>query len=350
MRARGVVAIGLAILLGAASNQQARAQEEPSDLTRLNLKELLGVDVVAVNVLGMHTHLAGQWMVGYEFTFENMDGNREGTRRVSHAKVEQAFMTVPTDMTMQMQMGMLMYAPSDDLSLMAMVGYIRKAMNHVTADGARFRELSEGLGDLQLRGLYTVYRVRGYEHRFLLDPGISIPTGSIDKKDFGPDRSLGRERLEYPMQLGSGTVDLLPGLAYLGQTRDWAWGAEFLPTIRLGRNSHNYALGNRYELKGWATRKIAEWMSISARVDGQMWDNIHGADQTLVRTDEPTKDPNRQGGDRIDMLVGLNFYVPRGPLKGQRLAIEFGAPVYQRLDGPQLQTDWVARAAWQWVF
>jgi hypothetical protein len=345
-----VVVVGLAVLLGAASNQPAQAQDEPSDLTRLNLRELLGLDVVAVNVLGTHTHLAGQWMVGYEFMFENMDGNRDGTHRVSRAHVAETFMTVPTDMTMQMQMGMLMYAPRDDLSLMAMVPYIRKSMNHVTVDGTRFRELSEGLGDLQLRGLYTVYSVRGYEHRLVLVPGISIPTGSIDKKEFGPDRSLGRDRLEYPMQLGSGTVDLLPGFAYLGQTRDWAWGAEFLPTIRLGKNSHNYALGNRYELKAWAARKLTEWMSISARVDGQLWENIHGADQTLVRTDEPTKDPMRQGGERIDVLVGLNFYVPRGPLKGQRLAIEVGAPVYQRLDGPQLQVDWLGRAAWQWVF
>src|SRR5882724_12256296 len=91
-------------------------------------------------------------------------------------------------------------------------------MNHVTRDGFRFTETSEGLGDLQLRGLYTVYAREGFRHRFLLNAGISIPTGSIDEKDFGPDRSLGRARLEYPMQLGSGTVDLLPGLTYLGQT------------------------------------------------------------------------------------------------------------------------------------
>jgi len=33
-------------------------------------------------------------------------------------------------------------------------------------------------------------------------------------------------RLEYPMQLGSGTFALRPGLTYLGQTERWAWVAE----------------------------------------------------------------------------------------------------------------------------
>jgi hypothetical protein len=279
-----------------------------------------------------------------------MDGERDGTRRVSRGKVLEQFMTVPTDMTMQMHMAMLMYAPTDDLSLMAMLPYIRKAMNHVTAAGPRFRELSEGLGDLELRGLYTLYNVRRYEHRLLLNAGFTVPTGSIDVKDFGPDRSMGRDRLEYPMQLGSGTVDLRPGLTYLGQVENWAWGTEFIPTVRLGRNRHNYSLGNRYDANAFGARRVTDWLSASGRLGWQAWENINGIDKTLNAMDEPTKDPKNQGGRRLDALLGINLYAPSGILKGQRLAIEAGAPVYQSLEGPQLQVDWLLRAGWQWVF
>jgi hypothetical protein len=296
------------------------------------------------------TEMRHQWMLGYEYTFEDMDGNRSGTRRLSRGKVLDRFPTVPTDGSMEMHMATLMYAPSNDLSFMAMMPYVRKAMTHITAAGVRFREFSEGPGDLQLRGLYSFYNVRGYEHRFLLNAAISVPTGTIDARDFGPDRSMGRDRLEYPMQLGSGTVDVLPGLTYLGQTGNWAWGVDAIPTLRLGRNRHNYRLGNRYEVDGWAARKLTDWLSLSGRVDGRYWENIEGADRTLNRMDEPTKDPNKQGGERLDLLFGLNLYAPSGLLKGQRVAVEAGAPVYQSLRGPQLQTDWLVRVGWQWVF
>jgi len=56
------------------------------------------------------------------------------------------------------------------------------------------------------------------------------------------------------------------------------------------------------------------------------------------------------GGRRIDLLLGLNLYAPSGILKGQRLAVEAGAPVYQSLDGPALQMDWLVRVGWQWIF
>jgi len=50
-------------------------------------------------------------------------------------------------------------------------------------------------------------------------------------------------------------------------------------------------------------------------------------------------------------LVGLNFVNQAGPkwLKGQRLAFEFGIPVYQDLDGPQLETDWIILFGWQYT-
>lgn len=81
-----------------------------------------------------------------------------------------------------------MYAPTDDVTLGAMLPYLLKAMNHVTRTGVRFTEHSEGIGDLQLGVLGTLYRAGRFEHEFLLNAGVSLPTGSIDEKDFGPNR------------------------------------------------------------------------------------------------------------------------------------------------------------------
>ena len=47
-----------------------------------------------------------------------------------------------------------------------------------------------------------------------------------------------------------------------------------------------------------------------------------------------------QGGQRVDAIFGLNFIVPRGPLMGNRLALE----------GPQLETDHFFTVSWQKTF
>jgi hypothetical protein len=52
----------------------------------------------------------------------------------------------------------------------------------------------------------------------------------------------------------------------------------------------------------------------------------------------------------LDVLGGVNLYVPAGNgfLSRNRLLVEAGAPVYQYLNGPQLQTTWTLNASWQY--
>jgi len=51
-------------------------------------------------------------------------------------------------------------------------------------------------------------------------------------------------------------------------------------------------------------------------------------------------------GKRADLSLGLNVKVPG---TGHRFAIEVGKPVWQDLDGPQLETDMIITAGWQWA-
>ena len=290
---------------------------------------------------GIMVGMAKRWMVGYQVMFDKMDGNRVGTHNVSNAFVLSRFMASPTDMAMQMHMGMVMYSPTDKLTLMAMVPFIRKSMNHVTSDGTRFNELTKGVGDVELRALYVLYAKKDLRHRFLLNAGVGLPSGSIDQK-------MGPHRLEYPMQLGSGTFSIVPGFTYLGQAKPWGWGAEFIPTLRIGRNGNGYRLGNRYQPSVWGARTLNRWVSLSARLNGDVWRNIRGADPMLDIMDEPTKDPTLQGGRRLDIILGPNIHPSR--LKGQEFFIHFDKPIFQSLDGPQLQRQWAVTLGWQYAF
>lgn len=289
------------------------------------------------------TGQAGKWMVGYQFMSDKMDGNLVGTRTISEPEILTSFYSTPTDMTMQMHMGMVMYAPTDKLTLMALLPYIRKNMNHRTIDGARFAERTDGIGDSELRGIYSVYQTTEPRQWLLLTGGVGLPTGSIDAKMDGM-------RLEYPMQIGSGTFSLLPGFAYLGQVLPWGWAADFGSTVRVGRNANDYSLGNRYQASASITRELTNSVSVSGGARGELWENIRGSDPLLDPTDEPTKNPNLQGGKRFSVVLGITFHPENGFLKGQHFHFQADVPVVQSLDGPQLRRTWVIRAGWQLEF
>lgn len=329
--------------------QEAKPLEESAtDFTDLSIEELLEVDVISTNVLGAHTHFEDEWMLGYMYMLMNMEGNRDGTNRISNSDVLKIFPVTPTKMTMEMHMFMLMYAPSDDLTLNIMLPYLRLSMDHITRKNVQFTTSTEGIGDTEISGLYTVSRINEYRHRLLLKLGLMIPTGSIDEKG---DTPAGKnQKLPYPMQLGSGTFDPIGGIVYLSELENWASGAEAIATIRTGKNSNDYRLGNKYDFGAWGARKWTNWLSATAGLDGQIWENISGADPDLDPKVVPTADPNRRAGKRIDAFLVLNFYVPKGRFKDNRLAIQYGVPVYQDLDGPQLETDWLLSAGWQWTF
>lgn len=340
----------LAFPLVASAEDPKKGQQPPTEIRDLSLEELLEVDVVSINVLGTHTHLEGEWMLAYSFMFMNMDGNRDGTNRISTSDVLKDFKVSPTNMSMEMHMPMVMYAPSDDLTLMAMLPYIRLEMDHVNRKGVRFTTRSEGIGDLKISALYTFFR-RGFDrHRLVFNGEVSFPTGSIDERDFLANPAKGKKQLPYPMQLGSGTFDLHPGIAYLGQTESWGWGVEVKSTIRLGENGNDYTLGNQYQLLMRVDWKWTDWLAPFVQVDGRTWGNIDGADPALDPTLVPTADPDRRGGERVDLLFGFTLYQPKGTFKGHRLAVQGGLPLYQSLDGPQLETDWQIRVGWLWVF
>ncbi|MFQ5418276.1 MAG: transporter [Myxococcota bacterium] len=342
----GFGAIAFAFLL-AMSPETSSAE----DLTELSLEELLETELDRMAVTGIHhTHERGEWMVGYRFMYMRMDGNRDGTHDRTTASVfADGFSVTPTDMNMEMHMFHVMYGMTDDLTAMLMVPYIRKSMDHIRIDGLRFTTRSQGIGDVSLRGLYSL--LESDNHQLIAVGGLSFPTGSIDESDKLPGMAPGMSaRLPYPMQLGSGTWDLLPGLTYIGQVPSWQWGVHGSGTLRFGKNEHDYRLGNRYESTVWAARKITAWSSGSLRLLWGHWMNIHGADPSLNPAMVPTADPDRRAGQRLDLLFGVNLFATTGRLGGLRGAVEGGIPVYQRLDGPQLETDWTLSGTLEWTF
>jgi hypothetical protein len=300
-----------------------------------------------IGVVGAHAHGPGDWMVSLRSMRMDMDGNRDATSRMSTADVFAAgYMIAPKSMTMDMHMLSAMYGVNEDLTVMLMLPWLDIDMDHEGANGAEFTTRSSGIGDVSFSGLYKLGQWGA--HQLNLNAGLSIPTGSINEKD---DTPMGaNQHLPYPMQTGSGTWDMLPGLTYLGQAEELSWGAQGVAVVRLGVNDNDYTLGDRFNLTGWVSRAwTPDWQS-SLRLDAQWWGNIDGSDKkipAMMIGMVPTADPDLRAGRRVDLLVGAAFAPQAGLLRGHRLALEVGRPVYQNLDGPQLETDWTATLGWQ---
>lgn len=323
------------------------AKENAKDLEALALEDLLNLRLVSANVLGIHhAHPTGEWMVSYQYMRMRMAGNRVGPQRVGVKEVLEQFMVAPTDMDMEMHMVGAMFGATQDLTFMGMIPYLRLSMNHLTRTGQQFTTQSEGLGDVSLSAFYTFYRAE--RHRFHLDLGASLPTGSIDQRGNTPAGP--KQRLPYPMQLGSGTFDPNLGLTYLGQQEDYTWGAHASGTFPLGTNHNDYRIGDQYLVDVWGTYRWNKWLTTSSRTKATFGGDVRGADPRLNPRMVPTADPALRGGKRLDLLIGLNLFMVDGKLFGNRLSAEVAFPLYQSLNGPQLERDWALTLGWQYIW
>jgi len=287
-------------------------------------------------IMGTMSPPQGKFMLSFSYMSMSMDGNRDGTDQLSTDEVLDEFLVAPLNMDVDMFMLAGMYGITDDISAMAMVPFLRKEMDHRTRMDASFTTRSSGIGDIRILGGYSLWAEMG--HTVKLTGGLSLPTGSTDERDATPADP--DAVLPYPMQLGSGTFDLLPGLAYTGSSGEWSWGGQLGAAVRLGENDDDYTLGNQYQGSLWAARKWTDWFSTSLRVSGEIVEDIDGADPRLNPAMVPTADPDLRAGRFIGLGLGANFIVPSGPLTGVRLSVEGTVPVYQWLDGPQVERDY----------
>ncbi len=335
-------------------------------------------DHAPIGVMGEHRHKPGDLMLSYRFMRMWMEDNLIGKDEVDPAGIaanvpniffgNAPFPTgvapnlriVPINMMMDMHMFGAMYGLTDRVTLMGMLPYVEKSMEHLTFLGPRgtnlrgaFTTKSKGIGDISGTASIGLIDREAPDAEMHVDLllGLSAPTGSTSKSDevLTPIGTRPTTRLPYPMQIGSGTWDFLPGVTYTQREGDISWGGQWRGTVRLeNSNDDGYSLGDKHMGTAWAAYRWAPWISSSLRVMAQTMEKIDGFDPLIVAPVQ-TANPNFQGGERVDLLLGVNLIAREdaGHLCGHRLALEAGMPVYQNLNGPQLSTDWTFTVGWQ---
>ena len=329
------------------------------------------VAAAPISIMGDHLHPKGEWMVSYRFMRMAMDGNRIGTDSVSAEEIATTvanrfsgvagqpptLRVVPTEMRMDMHMFGAMYGVTDWLTLMGMAMYKDNEMDHTTFQGGAgttvlgtFETESKGWGDTVLSGL-----VRGYKndtHGIHFNVGLSIPTGSIKEEDtvLAPNGMTPRLRLPYAMQLGTGTYDFHPGVTYTGHQDAWSWGAQYKAEIRLeDENDQGYAWGDKHGVSAWGGYQWNDNVSSSLRLSASTQDDISGIDPNIVAPVQ-TADPENYGGEIVEAALGLNLRGTEGWTLGHEIGFEVSLPLYQDLNGPQMERDYSVTLGWKKAF
>ncbi|WP_179315316.1 transporter [Winogradskyella undariae] len=298
-----------------------------------------------ISVMGDHYHKKGEFMLSYRYMPMWMDGNFQSSNDISNEDIYEDYMIAPQKMSMDMHMVGVMYAPSDQITLMVMGSYITNSMDLKTGAGVDFLTESGGLGDLTVSSLIKIMnRNRQSLHG---NVGVSIPAGDIDQRDATP--MADNAQLAYPMQLGSGTWDPSLGLTYLGQSDKFSWGAQSIYKVRIGENSENYTLGNRFDVVGWGAIKLSESFSLSTSLSYYDTQKIDGVDADLNPLMMPLFNTVNSGRSQIDVGLGTNFLIPKGSFKNLRLAAEVKIPTFQEVNGIQMKNTLMATFGVQYV-
>jgi hypothetical protein len=330
-------------------------------------------DHAPIGVMADHAHKKGEVMFSFRAMHMEMQGNQIGTdsadpntiattvpnRFAGMPMQPPTLRIVPTEMRTEMYMLGMMYAPSDAVTLMVMGNYIEKEMDHITFQGGMgtdrlgtFTTNPTGIGDTKVAALFPLMGIPDAEDdtrdELTLKAGVSIPTGSISQTDdiLTPMGGTPTVRVPYMMQTGTGTWDLEPALTYKARRGTMGFGAQATASIKTGSNGADYSFGDVYEGSAWMSYRPAQWVSLSGRVRGRTTGRISGIDGNIMGPVQ-TANPDFQGGERVDVIGGVNFVATHGGLAGHRIGIEVGAPVYQNLNGPQMAGQWFATIGWQ---
>ncbi len=292
----------------------------------------LPTDHAPIGVMGDHNHLTGEWMVAYRYMNMSMENSL-----LDSGDILNGAMMAPKKMKKEMHMAGLMYGVTDTLTVVGSVPLVKTKMTMERAMVADFMTEADGIGDVKIGGLYSL--IKNDTTNILLNLALSIPTGSINQRDDTP--MMAAQLLSPNMQPGSGTWDVIAKLTYTDRVDSLAWGLQAGTVLRTGTNDNGYKQGDRGLVSGWVAYNLADFVSVSARLEGQKW-----GDTTL----NGTSAMNLFGGERVDLLGGVNFIIPEGALKGNRFAIEFGKPIHQDTTGNQMENDYRLHAGWQLAF
>ena len=282
-----------------------------------------------ISVMGDHNHNKGEIMASYRYMSMDMKDTVEGDKDISSDSIitNKNFMMAPISMQMQAHMIGLMYGLTSKSTVMIMGAYKLNSMESKNSMGMKMSMETSGVSDPAISVINTIKKT--HNSSWVGQVGLTLPVGSINETN----NSM---RVPYPMQLGSGTWDIIVGTTGFYFFETVSLGGTLNTKLRTGKNKYKYRLGNTLSMSAWVAKNVTNAWSISSKLMRYSNDDISGGDSSLNLMSSPTTSSNT-GNVLYTLSVGSQVKFESFFDLGARLGFDFILPLYQHSDGIQMK-------------
>lgn len=258
---------------------------------------------------------------------------KDGTKTVADP-LDQALTTFEQDLT-------FVYGVTRDLTVGATLPILERRLRFDTPAGERRTITAEGLGDLALTAAYRVYRkdVRRGTTQLSLLGGLTLPSGDtgIEDRDLPQLTGAPGTRLPPGLQLGSGSIDAVAGLAGMRNMDRLTVYADVQGKLDT-EGAQEFQAGHQlfYDLTADYVLLPARNLFAVVELDGAFAERAEQGGQTI----------RDSGGHLLFVSPGIQ-YLPIPPLI---LEVSVQVPIARNLYGRQLAPDWSAVVGLRYLF
>lgn len=286
----------------------------------------------------------GQFGLELRYSHTTWSGMRDGRQNFSSQELfDSGYSIVGTELRESRLEIDLLYGLDPRWILYATLPVIERELSYDMAAGGSRRTDSSGIGDIKFGGRYAARADKSHQLQYTF--GVSLPTGDYDER--GSYAGNSNALLPYALQLGTGTVDLYPGITFLRMHDNWTFGARSEARVHLRRNSDDWAVSDSLQADAWASKTLTEDLVGDVRLQANWWGDYHGSAPELNRARSPLEDASRQGGSLVQIVLGLAVDFSDSYAGRNRLGIEIGVPIDEWVDGPGLSRRTSLLLSWR---
>jgi len=226
------------------------------------------------------------------------------------------------------------YGITAKAAVLVRVPYFNKDLR--TAGG--LTRSNQGVGDTTLLGKYRFYtwNAKGTTSRFSVIGGLELPTGDDEERD-----SAGL--LPAPLQLGSGSVDVVVGGLYTFASL--AQEADINVVYKFNREGNDFTFGDQFNYNFAYQKRFWPWTLPDEGVYTQ-WNAVLELNGIYTQR-------NKVGGTIVEASGGNTLFLSPGiQFVDQQTIFGFSIqlPVAQDLNGNQLESDYQLAFSFQYTF
>lgn len=214
------------------------------------------------------------------------------------------------------------------------IAYVNKDLRTVSG----LKRGDQGIGDLTILGKHRVYarNYKGATSRLAVIGGLELPTGDDGERD-----SSGV--LPQPLQLGSGSVDIIVGGLYTLASLDHE--VDVNGVYKFNREANDFQFGDEFSYNVAYLRRVWPRALPDEGIYTQ-WNALLEFNGIYTQRNEfQGKAVPASGGNTVFLSPGVQFVA-------QRMILEFSYqyPIMQDLHGNQLETDYKLAFSFRYTF